>query len=171
MKTTMFSIIFTVAVQLYGQDSANLEFLKKINLLRSKGNLSSLKYDGKLYIIARKWGNFLLNELKLYTDSSILAIGHRDRTYFHIKSDERFDAVLKRKDIQFIGENLYFSMDTKTKNDMVSQSFDGWKHSVSHFTLMTDPVITHVAYYHCYDYIKRRYLCISVYAQKENNGY
>lgn len=161
-------IIFIItSFQILGQDSANHEFLQRINELRLKKNVEPLLYDEELYVLGKKWGNFILKELKSYSDSSILAIASIDRNYFHIKANERFHAVLKKDYILSIGENLHFYMDTKPVNDMVERSFIGWKHSPAHFLQMLNPVLTHVAYYSSYDPVLRRYVCISVYAKKK----
>lgn len=159
-------IIFFASIQMFAQDSSNQEFLKMINKLRLQKNVEPLIYDAELQRIAKKWGNFLLKELKSYSDSSILAIGEKDKNYFHIKSDERFDAVLKKEYIMAIGENLYFQLDTKPDDDIIASAFSGWRYSTSHYLQMIDPENTHVAYYSCYDPIRRRYVCISVYAIK-----
>lgn len=159
-------IIIITSFQVLSQDAANHEFLNRINTLRLKQNVEPFVYDEELYALGKKWGNFILKELKAYSDSSILAIAEVDKNYFHIKASERFDVVLKKNHISLIGENLYFYMDTKPVSDMVERSFIGWKHSPAHYLQMVNPVLTHVAYYSSYDPIQRRYVCISVYAKK-----
>jgi uncharacterized protein YkwD len=166
MKYIGLIIAFITSIQLNGQDSSNLEFLDKINQIRLNRDLDPLLYDDELYILAKKWCTFIINEIKVYSDSSILAIANVDKNYFHIKADERFDNVLKRKSIVSIGENLSFLMNTKEKNNVVEVAFNGWKHSRSHYLQMVNPEKTHVAYYCCYDNVNRRYVCISVYAKK-----
>jgi uncharacterized protein YkwD len=166
MNIIKIAVFVFASVQMFSQDSSNQEFLQRINELRTKKNIEPLLYDEELYSLGKKWGNFILKELKSYSDSSILAIASIDRNYFHIKADERFDAVLKKDYILLIGENLHFYMDTKPLSDMVERSFAGWKHSTSHYLQMVNKELTHVAYYGCYDSIQRRYVCISVYAKK-----
>lgn len=166
MKYIGLIIAFITSIHLNGQDSNNLEFLDRINDIRTNKGLEPLLYDEELFILAKKWCKFIITEIKVYSDSSILAIANVDKDYFHIKANERFDIVLKRKEIVSIGENLMFSINTKEKNNMVAAAFNGWKHSTSHYLQMVNPKKTHVAYYSCYDNVNRRYVCISVYAKK-----
>ena len=167
MNIIKIAVFVFASVQMFSQDSSNQEFLQRINELRTKKNIEPLLYDEELYSLGKKWGNFILKELKSYSDSSILAIASIDRNYFHIKANERFDAVLKKDYILSIGENLHFYMDTRPVSDMVERSFSGWKQSTSHYLQMVNKELTHVAYYGCYDSIQRRYVCISVYAKKK----
>lgn len=118
-------IIIITSFQILGQDSSNQEFLQRINALRLKQNVEPFVYDEGLYALGKKWGNFILKELKAYSDSSILAIAEVDKNYFHIKASERFDVVLKKNYISSIGENLHFYMDTKPVSDKVERSFIG----------------------------------------------
>ncbi|MFM6955189.1 MAG: CAP domain-containing protein, partial [Ignavibacteria bacterium] len=151
MNIVKIAVFVFATVQMFSQDSSNQEFLQRINELRLKKNVEPLLYDEELYVLGKKWGNFILKELKAYSDSSILAIAKVDKNYFHIKAIERFDAVLKKNYISSIGENLHFYMDTKPVSDMVERSFSGWKHSTSHYLQMVNKELTHVAYYGCYD--------------------
>lgn len=167
MNIFRIAIFLFTSMQIFGQDSCNQEFLHRINSLRSQKEIEPLIFDEELYALGKKWCNFILKELKAYSDSSILAIANVDRNYFHIKANERFDIVLKNKHILSIGENLYFNMDTKPVNDLVERSFLGWKSSSSHYQQMVNPEKTHVAYYSSYDQTLRRYVSISVYAKKK----
>lgn len=169
MKTVLIAIFFIASFQVFGQDSSNKEFLNRINELRLQRNIEPLKYDEELFGIAKKWGKYLLKKLKPHSDSSIIAKANIDKQYLHIQSDERFDAVLKKDYILSIAENLYVVLDTKPFDDLVSSAFAGWKSSTSHFMQMISTEETHVAYYNCYDPIRKRYVCISVYAEKKNS--
>ncbi len=167
MKTLLIAIFFIGSFQMLGQDSFNKEFLQRINELRLHKNVKPLIYDEELYRIAKKWGQFLLRQLKPFSDSSIIAKANIDKQYLHIQSDERFDAILKKDYILSIAENLYLEMDTKPVDDIVSSAFAGWNRSSSHYMQMMSTEETHVAYYNCYDPIRKRYMCISVYAEKK----
>ena len=99
MNIFRIAIFLFTSMQMFGQDSCNQEFLNRINSLRTQKEIEPLIYDEELYALGKKWGNFILKELKAYSDSSILAIAKVDRDYFHIKANERFNIVLKNKNI------------------------------------------------------------------------
>ena len=60
MKYIGLIIAFITSIQLNGQDSTNLEFLDKINQIRLNRDLDPLVYDDELYILAKKWCNFMV---------------------------------------------------------------------------------------------------------------
>lgn len=167
MNIIKIGIIVFASIQMFAQDSSNQEFLQRINELRIKKNAEPLEYDEELYVLGKQWGSFILKELNKQSDSSILEIAKNDRHFLHIKVTERFTSVLKKDYILSIGENIFFIMNTKPVNDIVEQSFIGWKHSASHYLQMIKPENTHVAFFSCYNPKLKRYVCISVYAKKK----
>lgn len=167
MNIIKIAVFVFASVQMFSQDSSNQEFLQRINELRLQKNVEPLSYDTELKKFAKKWGDFLLKEFKSHSDSSIHAIGNVDKKFLHIKYNERFHLVLKKEYMMSIGENLFFQMGTIPLDDIVARAFSGWKYSTSHCMQMVDSEYTHVAFYSCYDPIRRRYVCISVYAEKK----
>ena len=95
MNIFRIAIFLFTSMQMFGQDSCNQEFLNRINSLRTQKEIEPLIYDEELYALGKKWGNFILKELKVHSDSSILAIAKVDRDYFHIKANERFNIIYR----------------------------------------------------------------------------
>ena len=166
---TLIILLLVLALPVLAQDSNNIKILKKINELRISKGLNTLKYDSSLHKIASKWSTYIIHELNVHSTDSILSKQKHNEMFMHINYKRRFKELLKRSDINMVGENLHIIMDRDFDEDFVEHSFDSWKKSPHHYDLMIEKENTNVAFSYVYDKIKKRLLCILVMTENIEN--
>lgn len=166
---TLIILLLVLALPVLAQDSNNIKILKKINELRISKGLNTLKYDSSLHKIASKWSTYIIHELNVHSTDSILSKQKNNEMFMHINYKRRFKELLKRSDINMVGENLHIIMDRDFDEDFVEHSFDSWKKSPHHYDLMIEKENTNVAFSYVYDKIKKRLLCILVMTENIEN--
>ena len=162
-------ILLLLVSPVFAQDSNNVKILNKINELRVSKGLNILKYDVSLRKIANRWCKYLIRELNIHLTDSILSKQKHIEMFMHINYERRFKELLKRSDINGVGENLHIIMDRDFDEDFVENSFDSWKESPHHYELMIEKENTNVAFSYVYDKIKKRLLCILVLTENIEN--
>ena len=162
-------ILLLLVSPVFAQDSNNIKILQKINELRVSKGLNILKYDASLHKIANRWCKYLILELNIHLTDSILSKQKHNEMFMHINYERRFKELLKRSDINGVGENLHIIMDRDFDEDFVEDSFDSWKKSPHHYELMIEKENTNVAFSYVYDKIKKRLLCILVMTENIEN--
>ena len=162
-------ILLLLVSPVFAQDSNNIKILQKINELRVSKGLNILKYDVSLHKIANRWCKYLIRELNIHLTDSILSKQKHNEMFMHINYERRFKELLKRSDINGVGENLHIIMDRDFDEDFVENSFDSWKESPHHYELMIEKENTNVAFSYVYDKIKKRLLCILVLTENIEN--
>ena len=162
-------ILLLLVSPVFAQDSNNVKILNKINELRVSKGLNILKYDVSLRKIANRWCKYLIRELNIHLTDSILSKQKHNEMFMHINYERRFKELLKRSDINGVGENLHIIMDRDFDEDFVENSFDSWKESPHHYELMIEKENTNVAFSYVYDKIKKRLLCILVLTENIEN--
>lgn len=166
---TLIILLLVLALPVLAQDSNNIKILKKINELRMSKGLNTLKYDSSLHKIASKWSTYIIHELNVHSTDSILSKQKNNEMFMHINYKRRFKELLKRSDINMVGENLHIIMDRDFDEDFVEHSFDSWKKSPHHYDLMIEKENINVAFSYVYDKIKKRLLCILVMTENIEN--
>ena len=162
-------ILLLLVSPVFAQDSNNVKILNKINELRVSKGLNILKYDVSLRKIANRWCKYLIRELNIHLTDSILSKQKHNEMFMHSNYERRFKELLKRSDINGVGENLHIIMDRDFDEDFVENSFDSWKESPHHYELMIEKENTNVAFSYVYDKIKKRLLCILVLTENIEN--
>ena len=162
-------ILLLLVSPVFAQDSNNVKILNKINELRVSKGLNILKYDVSLRKIANRWCKYLIRELNIHLTDSILSKQKHNEMFMHINYERRFKELLKRSDINGVGENLHIILDRDFDEDFVENSFDSWKESPHHYELMIEKENTNVAFSYVYDKIKKRLLCILVLTENIEN--
>ena len=162
-------ILLLLVSPVFAQDSNNVKILNKINELRVSKGLNILKYDVSLHKIANRWCKYLIRELNIHLTDSILSKQKHNEMFMHINYERRFKELLKRSDINGVGENLHIIMDREFDEDFVEDSFDSWKKSPHHYELMIEKENTNVAFSYVYEKIKKRLLCILVITENIEN--
>lgn len=161
MKKFCIILVF-ICTSALAQDSNNLMLLEKINDLRISKGLDTLVYDESLHSVAQNWSKYILRKLRNYSLKDITKKHNKNPLFLHVNYDSRFDQVLKRNDINAIGENLNLDIDITDTSNVAQHSFNCWKKSKSHFDLMVGKDNTNFAFSYTYDKVKKRLLCILV---------
>lgn len=162
MKKIMILLMFLNVNFLLSQDSNNLKFLRKVNDLRISKGLDTLVYDESLFSLSKNWGKYIVNKLSRFSEDQLSNNHSNDPMFLHVNYNSRFDKILKRKDIQAVGENLVLIMDKDINVEWIDYAFNSWKNSSSHYELMVDSRNTNFALTSVHDTKKQRILYILI---------